>query len=76
MSSNSNILTNIKTDEDVGGSYFLSHGKVKGALGMYLALTGARLAAADTLFCGFATHFIPTASLPNFEVVSHFTTLK
>jgi len=28
-------------------------------VGRYLGLTGARLGAADALYCGFATHFVP-----------------
>lgn len=41
---------------DVGASYFLS--RLPGALGMYIALTGHRLTAADALYCGLATHAI------------------
>ena len=39
---------------DVGASHFLS--RLPGALGTYLALTGARLTAEDALHCGLATH--------------------
>ncbi len=39
---------------DVGGSYFLP--RLPGALGLYLALTGERLKAADCLTAGIATH--------------------
>ncbi len=52
--------TGIGLFPDVGGSYFLP--RLRGgdlALGLYLGLTGARLKAADTLFAGIATHFIP-----------------
>ena len=43
---------------DVGGSWFLN--KCPGDLGMYLALTGARLKAADTLSAEIATNFVPS----------------
>ncbi|MFJ9714034.1 enoyl-CoA hydratase/isomerase family protein [Streptomyces sp. NPDC101234] len=42
---------------DVGASYFLP--RLPGATGMYLGLTGHRLDAADALYTGLATHFIP-----------------
>jgi len=41
---------------DVGGSYFLS--RCPGEIGLYLALTGARLDAADALYAGIATHLV------------------
>ena len=44
---------------DVGGSYFLP--RLPGELGMYLGLTGLRLGAADMLYAGIATHFVPAA---------------
>ena len=46
---------------DVGGSWFLP--RMPGAIGMYLGLTGARLGAAEALYCGFATHHVPRARL-------------
>ncbi|MFD4511007.1 enoyl-CoA hydratase/isomerase family protein [Streptomyces sp. NPDC058464] len=46
---------------DVGASYFLP--RLPGAIGMYLGLTGRRLDAADALYVGLATHFIPAAGL-------------
>ncbi len=46
---------------DVGASYFLS--RLPGAIGMYLGLTGHRLDAADALYTGLATHFVPTERL-------------
>jgi len=49
---------------DVGGSLFLSR---LGPLGMYLALTGARLKGAQLVEAGIATHFIPSAKLPEVE---------
>jgi len=42
---------------DVGATRFLN--RCPGHVGRYLGLTGARLGAADTLFCGFATHVVP-----------------
>lgn len=53
--------TGIGLFPDVGGSHFLGR---RGALGMYLGLTGARLRAADAVYAGVATHFVPLASLP------------
>ena len=39
---------------DVGATRFLN--RCPGHIGRYLGLTGARLRAADALYCGFATH--------------------
>ncbi len=50
---------------DVGGSWFLP--RCPGTLGTYLGLTGARLGAADMLYCGLATHYVSSddvAALP------------
>lgn len=44
---------------DVGGTYFLP--RLPGKVGMYLALTGARLKAADCYYAGLATHYVPSA---------------
>lgn len=49
--------TGIGLFPDVGGSYFLP--RCVGEVGMYLALTGARLGLADSLYAGVATHFVP-----------------
>ncbi len=46
---------------DVGGSWFLP--RCPGQLGTYLALTGARIGAADTLYCGLATHYVASADV-------------
>ncbi|MGQ4386560.1 enoyl-CoA hydratase/isomerase family protein [Streptomyces sp. SAS_270] len=46
---------------DIGASYFLP--RLPGAIGMYLGLTGHRLDAADALYAGLATHFIPADRL-------------
>jgi enoyl-CoA hydratase/carnithine racemase len=50
---------------DVGGSFFLP--RLQGALGMYLALTGARLKGEEVFRAGIATHFVPSADLPALE---------
>jgi len=42
---------------DVGASRFLN--LCPGRIGLYLALTGTRIHAADALYCGFATHYVP-----------------
>jgi len=47
---------------DVGGSFMLP--RLPGALGFFLGLTGTRLAGADAVHAGIATHFVPKASLP------------
>jgi enoyl-CoA hydratase len=44
---------------DIGANHFLN--RCPGELGMYLALTSARLKAADLLYTGLATHFVPVA---------------
>jgi enoyl-CoA hydratase len=46
---------------DVGGSWFLS--RCPGEIGMYLALTGARLKAADALYAGVATHLVRAGTM-------------
>jgi enoyl-CoA hydratase len=42
---------------DVGATRFLN--SCPGRIGLYLALTGSRVGAADALHCGFATHYVP-----------------
>ena len=49
---------------DVGGTAFLP--RAPGELGMYLALTGARMKAADTIHAGIGTHYIPSERLDAF----------
>jgi enoyl-CoA hydratase len=49
--------TTIGLFPDVGATRFLN--RCPGHIGRYLGLTGARLHAADTLYCSFATHFVP-----------------
>ncbi|TWB44476.1 enoyl-CoA hydratase/isomerase family protein [Nitrospirillum pindoramense] len=53
--------TGIGLFPDVGGGYFLS--RMPGELGTYLALTGARLGAADAAYTGIATHHVPSAQV-------------
>ncbi|MEI9932129.1 MAG: enoyl-CoA hydratase/isomerase family protein [Rhizomicrobium sp.] len=55
--------TGIGLFPDVGGSYFLP--RMEGQIGMYLALTGARLKTVDTLYSGVATHFVPVKDWPS-----------
>ncbi|MDZ7783474.1 MAG: enoyl-CoA hydratase/isomerase family protein [Halioglobus sp.] len=40
---------------DVGGTWFLN--RMPGAAGLFLALTGASINAADAIYCGIADHF-------------------
>jgi enoyl-CoA hydratase len=47
---------------DVGGGWYLS--RLKGAAGTYLALTGARIKAADCLDLGLCTHYVEASDLP------------
>jgi len=47
---------------DVGTSYVLP--RLPGRLGMWLALTGARLQGAEAAAAGLATHFVPRGALP------------
>src|SRR5215475_7110660 len=49
--------TGIGLFPDVGATRFLN--RAPGHIGCYLGLTGARLRAADALYCGFATHIVP-----------------
>ena len=46
---------------DVGGTEFLP--RAPGELGMYLALTGARMKAADAIHARIGTHYMPSAKL-------------
>lgn len=48
--------TGIGLFPDVGGTFFLP--RMPGRTGLYLALTGARLGAADAVFADIATHFM------------------
>jgi enoyl-CoA hydratase len=53
--------TGIGLFPDVGGGWFLP--RLPGETGMWLALTGARLKAADCLLVGVATDFVPQAEV-------------
>jgi len=53
--------TSIGLLPDVGGTFSLA--AAPGEIGTYLGLTGARIGAADLLYSGLATHFIPSARL-------------
>ena len=53
--------TGIGLFPDVGGGWYLP--RKAGEIGMWLALTGARLKAADCLIAGIATHYMPTEIL-------------
>ncbi len=46
---------------DIGATYLLP--RLPGALGSYLALTGARMQGADGVHAGLATHFVPRADM-------------
>ena len=54
--------TGIGIFPDVGGSYFLP--RMPGETGLYVALTGARLRAADCVYAGIADAFVPRDRLP------------
>jgi enoyl-CoA hydratase len=54
--------TGIGLFPDVGATRFLN--LCPGHVGRYLGLTGARLSPADTLYCGFATHFVSRERVP------------
>src|SRR5258708_36045943 len=56
---------------DVGASRFLT--LCPGRVGLYLALTGTRVRAADALYCGFATHYVPQARVG--EITAALATL-
>ena len=53
--------TGIGLFPDVGGGWFLP--RLPGRTGLWLALTGARLKAADCLALGVATHFVESARI-------------
>ncbi len=46
---------------DIGATVFLN--RCPGRIGRYLALTGARIRAADALYCGLVTHYVPNERL-------------
>jgi enoyl-CoA hydratase/carnithine racemase len=47
---------------DAGGSYFLN--RCPGKTGLLLGLSGYRMNAADALYAGLATHYIPQENMP------------
>lgn len=53
--------TGIGLFPDVGGGWFLS--RLKGRMGHYLALTGARLDGAECVWAGLATHYFPAENV-------------
>ena len=53
--------TGIGLIPDVGGTHALS--RLPGEIGTWAALTGSRLKAADCVYAGIATHFVPEARL-------------
>jgi len=53
--------TGIGLIPDVGGTHALA--RLPGEIGTWLALTGARLKAADCVYAGIATHFVPVERL-------------
>jgi enoyl-CoA hydratase len=53
--------TGIGLFPDVGGGWYLS--RLEGRVGQYLALTGSRVAGAECLALGLATHFLPSSAL-------------
>ena len=57
--------TGIGLFPDVGGGWFLP--RLRGRLGTWLALTGARLKGLDVLAAGIATHFVASADLPELK---------
>lgn len=57
--------TGIGLFPDVGGGWFLP--RLPGRIGLWLALTGARIKAADCLRAGLATHHVPSEKLPELK---------
>jgi len=57
--------TGIGLFPDVGGGYFLA--RCPGEIGVYLALTGARIKTADAIHCGVGDIVVPQAKLDEIE---------
>jgi enoyl-CoA hydratase len=57
--------TGIGLFPDVGGGWFLP--RLPGAAGLWLALTGARIKAADCCALGISTHFMPAGKVDAFK---------
>lgn len=56
---------NIGLFPDVGGTHVLP--RLPGAFGVFLALTGTRVRAAEAYACGLATDVVPSAAFPALE---------
>lgn len=59
--------TGIGLFPDVGGGWFLP--RLPGESGTWIGLTGARLKAADTVFLGIHSHYLPTDALEAFRMI-------
>lgn len=59
--------TGIGLFPDVGGGWFLP--RLPGEAGTWIALTGARLKAADTVFLGIHSHYLPSDALEAFRLI-------
>lgn len=59
--------TGIGLFPDVGGGWFLP--RLPGQTGVWLALTGARLKAVDTVFLGIHSHYLPEEALDAFRAI-------
>ena len=59
--------TGIGLFPDVGGGWFLP--RLPGFVGTWLALTGARLKAADTVFLGIHSHYLPADAVEAFRSI-------
>ncbi len=59
--------TGIGLFPDVGGGWFLP--RLPGFTGTWIALTGARLKAADTVFLGIHSHYLPSDALEAFRSI-------
>lgn len=66
--------TGIGLFPDVGGSFFLS--RCPGRIGIYLALTGARLKAADCIYAGVADCYVPSERLEALEAALAGATIE
>jgi len=58
--------TGIGLFPDVGGGWFLP--RLRGELGTWLAMTGARLKGKDVTAARVATHFLPSELIPNLKI--------
>lgn len=57
--------TGIGLFPDVGGGWFLP--RLEGRMGVYLALTGARINGAECAALGLATHYVPSENLADLK---------